>query len=54
LLNLPIILFDSRNQYRNPTNIVVKLFLGDGSFTDAPGTYVTANATASARIHISN
>nr|WP_286728955.1 lytic transglycosylase domain-containing protein [Acinetobacter sp. UBA1297] len=28
--------------------------LADGSYTDAPGTYVSSNATASARIHISN
>lgn len=28
--------------------------LSDGTYTDAPNTYVTRNATASARIHISN
>lgn len=28
--------------------------LADGTFTDAPGTYTTANATASARIRVSN
>jgi protein tyrosine/serine phosphatase len=28
--------------------------LADGTFTDAPGTYTTANATASARIRVSD
>ena len=29
------------------------ILAADGSFTDAPGSYATANATASARIQIS-
>nr|WP_262544711.1 lytic transglycosylase domain-containing protein [Acinetobacter ursingii] len=39
----------------NPTKYSRQVIsVSNNSFTDAPGTYVTDNATASARIHISN
>jgi len=39
----------------NPTRYSRQVIsVSNNSFTDAPGTYVTDNATASARIHISN